>query len=760
MKRPLFFVCLVIAGSLAACYAFFPPKLPDYGGLDGQKIVVCGRVYQKEFRTSYRGRQLLLYVSDVEILSQQSNFPIEKIEDEPPIHSILCYMQTEDEVPKIGSEVCISGDAFSFRRAVNPGGFDAGKYYASLGLELGMKDGQLLTITGQGGFLGEKLWELKSFFAQNLESNLIERDAGILKNILLGDKETLEDEVLDLYKRNGIVHILAISGQHISMLGMTCYRRLRKCGTPFVPSALLGSVIVLLYVMMTGGISVSRAAGMFFLHMLAESLGRAYDMQTAAGAVLVLMLLHQPHYLSNSGFLLSFAAVFGIGCIYPTLFVPKERRKERYREGISRRIYAISIYFRQALRMGLAVGLAMLPVQLWFYYELPVYSTLVNLVVLPLMGPVMGIGFLLAVLPGGFLAVLGAGVIHAILELYEQACLLSEGLPGHRWIAGQPEPIQVLFYITILVVVVAGAKYIQRRYQLLLILLALFVIGFRPSPEFTVEFVDVGQGDCICIRTAEEVYLVDGGSTDRGDIGTYDIVPFLKCRGIARVDALFITHADADHYNGLLALLESNVSVKKLILPDVKEELRTEKFGEIESMAQGFELPVYYMSMGTVWQEGDTKFQCLHPSVEAKGMDMNEASLVLHVSYGEFSMLLTGDVSGQGEILLAEQLQKQKIHEVTVLKVAHHGSRYSTTENFLDVLSCKVAVISCGEGNQYGHPAPELLSRLESKGVLIYRTDKAGCVTIRVNTREMFSLGKKRGRVTITRFRDCYMKFK
>lgn len=764
MKRPLFAVCLAVACLTAVYYMIFPPSLPEMGPADGTDIYLCGRIYKKEYRASYGGRQLLLYLSDISEVTysldtnsdskQNSSLKLNSIPEQNTglkPNTVLCYIPADavvngrepGEEPEMGSTVWVSGTVSRFSGASNPGGFDTRLYYASLGIDCALKDGRILWKSG-GSFLGEWLWQARNRLSQKLDACLGEKEASVLRNILLGDKETLDKDIKELYRSNGISHILAISGLHISVLGMGLYRLLRRAGCPVPFAAAAGASAILLYALMTGaGVSAYRAAGMFLLRMLAELLGRTYDMLTAAGVMLVLMLLGQPLYLFHSGFLLSFAAVFGIGCLYPVWF-GRPGKEIRYRRGIHKKCHAVLNGLKQSAGVGISILLATLPVQLWYYYELPVYAALLNLLVLPFMPFLLGLGILAAVFPSAAVSGLAGAGIHGILWWFEKLCSIAEKLPGHTWNPGRPSAWQVFLYLAILAAVLLAGKRLSGSLKALLVLGGIGILAFRLHTGLSVTVLDVDQGECICIRIGGSAYLVDGGSTGRQNTGEYDILPFLKYHGITHVQSVFITHTDKDHYNGILELLEKDISIGKIVLPATKRAAEGEDANreEILKAAGLHNIPVHTMSKGTVWQEAGAGFYCLHPAADFSGQSSNEESLTLYLSYEGFSMLLTGDIEGKGEEQLTRELERAGIHSLTVLKTAHHGSRYSTSDAFLKNLSCSAAVISCGKDNSYGHPHEELLERLKRAGTAVYSTPRSGAITIRV----------KNGRARIAEF--------
>lgn len=768
MKRPLFAVCLTVTCVIALWNLLHPPDLPDKAPVQ-EEIIVHGRIERKENRISYGKEQLILYLSDYSVISNDSNVSESAVRsgqtksEKKNENKIVCYTTSAEWEPKMGSVVLVRGNPEDFHKATNPGEFDSRLYYATLGIDFCVKKAEVLWEGENYNVFTETLWRQRCLWQQRLDKVPGSDSASVLKTMLLGDKRSLDGQLKNLYQDGGIAHILAISGLHISIIGMGFYKVIRRFGVPVLLSAFLGAAIIFSYGILTGeGVSATRAVGMFLIRMLAEIVGRGYDMITALGVLMLWMVLEQPLYVYHSGFLLSFSALFGITLLLPVL---EEDGKQFCRVFLSRirgstvqnlyctnwkkRIFALGGKFGKNFLGSLAVSLATLPVTLWFFYEIPVCGIFLNLLVLPLVPAVLYLGLSLVLLPEGIWLSVPAFLVEAILKGMEGVCRASVALPYGKFIRGKPETWQVCVYVAVLVTVIIWKNRGRQRKKesawgatgarLLLVVLSVFVLCFKGNGKAGVTFLDVGQGDGICIRTGDgSAYLVDCGSSSKTSVGKYVVAPFLKSEGISKLEAVIITHPDEDHCNGLKDLLEEGYGgrVGGLLLPDIPLEEKNEAYRELEQLAALYGIQVGYLSAGMKWQDGGFFFQCLHPAFVPSGgeglfyADSNEYSVVLHVISGELSVLLTGDVEGEGEKKLTETLARNGIEKVTVLKVAHHGSRYSTSEKFVGELDIGLAVISCGEKNIYGHPHEETLSRLKACGAVILTTQECGVIRI------------------------------
>lgn len=682
-------------------------------------------------------------------------------------------LSAQKEEIRLGSTVTLTGTLRCFPQASNPGESDMAEYYRTLHVAGRLTDAELLSQNNRYSPVKETLYRWRTYFRNRLYAVFPQKEASVMCAMLLGDKSGLDSEIREKYQRNGIVHILSISGLHITIIGMGIYKLLRRAGLPVWMAALVGGIVLGGYGMMTGmSVSACRAIGMYLLRMLSLAVGRTYDMLTSLGVLAVLMTGWNPLYLRHAGFLLSFASILGVGVLYPALLPSKVRiRPQRY-EGRSWKVFADKLFrstgqrLIQSILAGTSITLATLPIQLWFYYEIPVYSILLNLLVLPLMGIVMATGLVAMLLPGMGIA---GTITCLILSGYEWLCGWFDRLPFHTWNPGRPQIWQVMVYYLILfmaVIVSMGKKRIIPR--ILCMTMAVMIFSLKYPLGSTVTFLDVGQGDCIFVRTASgEVFLFDCGSSSRSQVGKYILLPFLKYHGIQRIDAVFVSHPDADHCNGIRELFAmsgaEDISIGELVLPAIDEEAREEAFSSLiqaaEQSGEGTPAGIRYIRAGDrLNMEGGT-FTCLHPLEGYGSEDTNAYSECFYIELygkkgegdrrtGAVTLLLTGDVEGEGEELLLQELKNRDIGNITVLKVAHHGSRNSTGEELLAQLKPSVSVISCGQDNGYGHPHEELLERLENSDTLILKTFETGAVTVQC--------GGKQVRIRLTFPRSSY----
>ena len=712
-------------------------------------VIVQGKIYKIE-NTAFGTN---IYLKGVEVENGERSVSVKRI-----------FVNTE-KIPnvKIGNIIKVRGKLRQFEKAANKGNFDSRKYYLSLGFYGKIEAGTIEVINSDYSGIRQGLYELRMEIIERLEKlcsdnkgifSIINNKNGIIGAIILGDKIDLDSDIKELYSVSGIAHILAISGVHISFIGMAIYRLLRR-RFRFLFSAAVSIPVVLSFGIMSGfGISTIRAIIMFILKIIGEVLGRKYDAITAISLAGLVLLVQNPFVVCNSGFQMSFGAIIAIVLILP----------------IVEEILNTDNKIIKVLSANFTISLVMNPILAWNYYELPTFSFLLNIVVVPLMSVVIVssiVGIFCSCIMFGF----GKAVIFpgcGILELYTFLCNIINKSSVASIVVGQPKVTIIIVYYAILLVVLFGLKNIRTKYtraekerniikketglvlekkakkerrikgQNVKLRLACIVgflllnclIYYIPNPGFYITFINVGQGDGILIHGDNGTkVMVDGGSTSEKQVAKNCIVPYLKAEGIGTIDYSIITHTDKDHISGILEILENNnsnrIRIKNLVMPDIN--MKDDTYNELIEKAKLKKINVLYIKKGDTLSLGKTKIKCIYPETTTTASDKNDYCTVLSVKNKTSKILLTGDISKEIEEKIKDDIEEN----YTVLKVAHHGSNYSSSEKFLKKVNPKYSIISVGKNNSYGHPGNETMERLRKQGGVIYRTDEKGGITIR-----------------------------
>lgn len=689
---------------------------------------------------------------------------------------------SQDGLPSIGSRVRISGSFLLYTEATNIGQFDARNYYAARKIYGQVKKAAIVyteppNIIGRGK---ECLWQLRRHLAETFLEVYGEENGALLAAMLLGERTFLSEETQSLYKAAGTLHVIAVSGLHISLLGLGLYRLLRRIFDAQAPAAVISVLCMAAYVFLVGNPpSAVRAFIMFAMGLLAGYWKRTLDTPTALSLSAAIILMGNPFYIGQSSFLLSFLAILAIAVFQPALKeclalinpyhfplsrLLDSRRAWRLRhldpQKVTGGCHELLKKAGNGLQSSFSVWIVTLPVQLFFFSEVSLFGIFFNLLIIPLMGVILLLGIaglflkeifhLFTFLTGSALTDweitvisicrYAEGIFFAIIKAGGS---LADRLSFAMWTPGKPVYGKMLLAFGLLLLFCLlgnlsenGRTFPEKfwKYRLGILLGVILLLAGYPAHNLQITFLDVGQGDGICMELPDgRVYLMDGGSSDVSKVGNYRLAPFLKAKGIRKIDAVFLSHGDADHINGIAELLEEKqMSIDCICLPAGAEQ---EEFVEIRDLARARNISVRTIQAGDFWENNGAKFWCLNPAdVTASG---NAASMVLYMEYQDFSMLLTGDLEGEGEKSVAALLRSNAITGISVLKVAHHGSKNSTKEEFLRQCSPAVAVISCGEHNTYGHPHKETLERLNDMGTAVYRTDCSGAVQITVSGSRM-----------------------
>lgn len=698
--------------------------------VEGQSVNVSGTVYRQEFKSSYQS----IYLKNISFISEPETQPASDMADVLPETSkteqwnILVYLKKEEKI-SLGTNVLVCGEVSFLRPASNPGGFDQKDYYRSKKTGLILKNARIKKKDCSVWPVRSMIDKVHQRCVKQIHDLADEENAGILCAMLLGDRTGLETRIKDLYQDMGLIHLLSVSGLHVTMLGMGLYRILRRTGIPVKGAAGLCAAVMTAYAFMTGmAYPAVRAVIMFVIYLLSVVTGRTYDLPTALAVAAVMILYGCSGAVTQAGFLMSFGAVTGV-------VLAGQWKSEKLQNS--------------AAGSNLGIQIMTLPLTAFFYFKIPLYSLGINLLVIPVMPAVLGFG--LAGMIMGFVCRPVGEIVTApalyILRAVRYLCEKIHCLPFSSVVTGKPHFLALFGYYTLLFAgfFIIGKKTQKSKKSDLIKLsyaavLLLGILCLPSSKTFKMTFLDVGQGDGCCIENCgKSVWMVDGGSSSQNSLAAYCLEPFLESSRTGRVDFWMISHYDTDHVSGLLEILENyqrdvtgrnrnGISIGQIILPDIREDSGIHR--QICEYAKRHQIPVAYVHRGDVLRDNDMTVRILAPAKEIAYSTENAASVVAEIVYFGFHALLTGDLEKDGE---KDFLKNYPVLDVDILKVAHHGSEYTTSEEFLKSVLPEAAVISCGRNNLYGHPGKGLIQRLEESGCYIARTDKQGAVIVQTD---------------------------
>ncbi|MDR0569879.1 MAG: ComEC/Rec2 family competence protein [Clostridiales Family XIII bacterium] len=686
----------------------------------------------------------------------------------------------------IGASIIAEGEASLPDSRRNPKCFDYRAYLKTVGVRAIVtcdSEAVRLADTGPyspwGAFLN-CLAGLKLSFLERLEGVMGQDGAALAAGMLFGDKASIDEDVYEAFQKNGTAHILSVSGLHVAMV-YACIIGLMGGGKGPAQAA-AAAVLLFFYAAMAGFTpSVLRASAMILTHIAAMLLRRRYDLLTGACAAAGAILAPNPLQLFNTGFQLSFLAIFTMAFAIPFLdryLAPSGERRARAnalarrradddaRERRRRLAWGIEPreICRKALRGFLPVAVIQLGMAPYTAYAFNYFSPaalLLNVpvillagLIIPLCAALMPLTLLCAWTSGGlayFCSVLfGAGASAAEMLISFMRFINERGnaLPFGSFLAASPhEWVLALYYGLFFTLASESFRVLwQRKLKKAMaaaaagLALVVFLASSAPGAgwdDSSLVFVDVGQGDCLHIRTPNgKNLLIDSGGGANRDVGRKTLLPYLLKNGARKIDFALVTHLHSDHYKGLTELA-AVYPVDKIGVYEANALREGDICRETGAQAENIE---YLYAGQMIYADDDVYIEALHPERESmdvyeglmdEAADENKSSLVLKLTYKGTTVLMTGDMGFDGEERLLEKYGGGAKLECDVLKVGHHGSRYSTSDGFLAAVAPKMAVIQVGKNN-YGHPSPDVLEKLENAGVKTFRNDLSGAVRLRV----------------------------
>jgi competence protein ComEC len=563
-------------------------------------------------------------------------------------------------------------------------------------------------------------------------------------SVLLAQRDALDRDVRDRFARAGLSHLLAISGLHVGLVcGMLLLAgSLLRLGRR--RSAAFAAAGTVAYVLLLGAPhSAVRAALQLVLLLAASMLQRPTRPESLVAAAALTILIMDPGALLSPGFQLSFAGVAGLLALRPPLLHLLGGAVPGREAGRVRR------WLADALATSIAATLATAPVVAWHFGQVAPIGIAANLVAIPLLSlalPALALALLVGMLApqaGAFLA--GPGALG--LAALDHVAALAAAVPGGA-IAVHGSTAILLTAALAAGWAVTGrmgrVRGVIRSAAWVAVALAVLVgATLRPaSDQLELHVIDVGQGDAIALRSpAGRWLLVDAGVAGRGfDAGERRVVPYLARRGVRRLDGLVLTHPHLDHMGGAAAVIRT---LRPRWVGDPASPAASAPYLAVLRLADATGTTWVGLRQGHRTVMDGLAVEFLHPeSLGAAEADPNDLSVVMKVSYGEFAALLTGDATALVEARLLRGHRDDL--RADVLKLAHHGSATSTTPPFLAAASPRLAIVSAGGGNRYGHPHRAVVERLEAADVSILRTDRHGSIVIRADAQGRIEIHTER----------------
>jgi competence protein ComEC len=591
-----------------------------------------------------------------------------------------------------------------------------------------IKSGLLVDVVQRATAASELAADVRAYVRRAVADRVTPHSAlsaAIVDAVLIGDRSGVPDDIRSRLQIAGTYHVIAISGGNIAILAAVIIVAFVPFGIAGRPAAALTLVCLVAYALVvTSGPSVWRATFVAVVYLVARLLDHRIAPWQACAVAAALLGVGEPLDVRNAGFLLTFGAT-------AALLVAVGRGAMDGGDGIHRRWIS---WLVTSIGASAAVEIVLLPVMAETFSRVTAAGLVLNIVAVPAMAVVQICGLVVVLTPiealgaaAGWMAHVGAAAILDSARLVDIAPWLAIRVPS-------PSVATVaIYYLGLAGWLWSSTRKTKLAGLVALVLCGLVIIMGSPAGQhirgLRLTMFDVGQGDALMVQVGGHSLMVDAGGSPFGgsfDIGARILEPALWARGVAAVDTLLLTHGDPDHIGGALTLIDDfdlrhlwqGIPVPRATSLQAVLERAATSAAAVEQRRDGDEFRV-----------GEARLRVLHPPPPdwERQRVRNDDSVVIEVVYHDVALLLTGDIGVEVERAIVPRLTPAPIR---ILKVAHHGSRTSTSRELLEAWRPQIALISCGRGNPFGHPAPDVIARLQAAGARIYRTDLDGEVTV------------------------------
>ena len=768
VKKCVIYVCISVVGImqihiLENNYNGISSKIPEEVTI---KALITSNANEKEYKYTYT-----VTVSEING---------KKLEKSIQLMLNIKKNKIKKDAPKFGNIVEITGTYEEPNTARNYKGFDYRQYLKSRNI-YGTIDCEKYEIiaTNKINVASNIVNYVQNNIKENMFNILDEEQSALCVGILIGDREKISDITEDNFKKSNLTHMLAVSGSHITYIIVALTTILSKTNRKF--SLIITIFFLLFFTVLTGfTASVLRASIMGIITLLASILHRKSDTINNLGISSIIILIYNPYLLVDAGFLLSYAGTIGIILFYKKIsngisiivnkinpnLLNKEQNNNSKIFFVKSIIEKIILYVISSLSVTLSANIVIIPIMAYMFSTISFTFWISNILAGPVMEVVTIFGFIVYFISIIFpiLAQFLGIALNLLLTVLLKIAEISSKIPGASIYIKTPSIYMCVIYYLIIYILfnmqaikqIIRKKAIFRLYAIkakkqrknILVIAILFTILvnsiiYVTDKNIKIYFVDVGQGDCTLIQTSgRKNVLIDGGGSEFGsfDVGKSTLLPYLLDRGITKIDYMMISHFDSDHIGGLFYIME-NLRVDNIIISKQGESSENlKKFIEIlQSNIRGSKnkTNIILVKKGdNIKIDNSSYFEILFPEEELINDNiLNNNSIVAKFVSNNFKMLFTGDIEEIAENRLCELYKSTNKLQADIIKVAHHGSKTSSTLNFLELVKPKIALIGVGENNNFGHPNDAVLKRIKDLGAHIYRTDQMGEISIVIGNR-------------------------
>ena len=754
MKRPICVIALI--------YIFIILGLHYLGVVFLNYDEVCSNISKSN---NYKG----IIVEEKEEEDYKKVYIVKLQSDNEIINNRKCILNLKNKNNKklsYGDEIYFDGEYSIPEGKRNYGGFDYSLYMKTQKLygTFEIENYELIN-KNKGNKLEEKILDFKKYVKNILNTNLQKDEANLCIGLLIGDRTNISKQIEEDFKNSNLTHMLAVSGSHFTYI-ILAISFVNKGIKRKRLGQIIMIIVIILFMNLTGNTaSVVRSGIMAIYIILASIFHKRADIWTSMAVAIIIQLINNPYAIFDIGLQLSYGGVIGIvgfnknilsKILYFDNYIKinikeKIQKNNKYKmqeiNNTEIKLSKVKKYIIEASAVTISANIVIIPIMMYHFNTISFTFLISNLLVGPILGFVVIFGFILIFLSfilNSFLMPFFF-ILNILISIILYIAHICANLPFSKVFVPTPNKLMlVLFYLNLFILVYYKEKNVknkkQKYFSILLIIIIIFnfiyPLAASTKKNLTINFIDVGQGDSTLIRVDNKNILIDGGGSlysDSFDVGEKTLFPYLLDRGITYLDYVIVSHFDADHFQGLEYVI-NNIKVKNAIISSLGQN--SKEYETFLNLAKKKKINIIYVKKGDSINFNNAKIEILYPDNEIINDNAkNNNALVCKLIYNNFSMLFTGDIEeiAEKKILKLYEKNKEKLR-ADVLKVGHHGSKTSSSYDFIKTVSPKIALIGVGKDNNFGHPNLGVIERLEKSGATIYRTDYMGEIELSIKS--------------------------
>lgn len=655
----------------------------------------------------YEGKKEGVFYAKVISEAEEKNY-VYSYQAEIDNKKFILYIPKDVEKLEYGSIIKINAQYTEATRDRNYGGFNYKAYLRTKKI-YGIFNVEDVEIVKNGS--DNIIIKLRKYIKSKLREKLKKENSELAISLIVGDRSHISSEVEDNFKKANLLHMLAISGAHFSyviLIATFISNRLqhKRLGQ------LIQIIAIIFFMNLTGNTASVVRAGIMSILLIGSSIcKRQNDSLNNIAISAIIQIINNPYIIFDSGFMLSYSGVLGI-----ILFYKK----------ISEHIHFKSI------ALTISANIFIIPIMIYNFHTISGSFIISNICASWLLGIIIILEFISLCIPIKLLYM----ILDLLIMILRKIAEICANIP----FAQMYVPRYAIFFVIVIYILIFCRKLKCRKYVYSFLTIGvsiLLIVNFTDvyQDRMRINFIDVGQGDSCLIRYKGTNIMIDsGGSLSKNkdgksyDIGENVLNNYLLNRGITRLDYIMASHFDEDHSQGFVFLLK-NMKVKNVI---ISEQYKTSSiYEQFKQICKKQNIQIIYVRSGDEIRIKDLAFKILHPKSKENQISenpLNNNAIVCMVKYKNRRILFTGDIEKVAENEMVKEYTNGL--KADILKVGHHGSKTSTTKEFLDLINPSVALIGVGQNNKFGHPNEDVIKRLEEKNIQIYRTDEMGEISV------------------------------